>query len=178
MKLIVGLGNPGKQYEKTRHNLGFMVLDALAEKYQVQFSAAPKFQAEFAKLSSSVLLCKPQTFMNNSGQAVKGMIEYYKLQLTMTETASDLVVVHDDLDLPLGSVKLQLGTGPKVHNGLLSIYEHLSTKSFWHLRAGVDNRGELRAAIKPSEYVLSAFTAEEQPQLQEEIATAIELLQF
>lgn len=171
MKVIVGLGNPGKEYQSTRHNLGFMVLDALAIKLGTQFSAAPKLQAEISKLGTEVLLCKPQTFMNNSGQAVRALLDYYKL---FDPTKLDMLyVVHDDLDLALGTYKLQLGTGPKAHNGLLSLYDHLNSKDFWHVRGGVDNRGELRSHITPSEYVLQPFTIEEQPILAEEITAIV-----
>lgn len=171
MKVIVGLGNPGKEYQSTRHNLGFMVLDQLAVKLGVQFSAAPKLQAEIAKLGSEILLCKPQTFMNNSGQAVRALLDYYKL--FNSEKLGNLSVVHDDLDLAFGTYKLQLGTGPKAHNGLLSLYDHLGTKDFWHVRGGVDNRGDLRAHITPSEYVLQPFTTEEQSMLTEEITAIV-----
>lgn len=171
MKVIVGLGNPGKEYLHTRHNLGFMVVDQLAAEAGRHFSGSPKLQAEVCKISSSLLLCKPQTFMNNSGLAVRALLDYYKL--FDAQKLDELLVVHDDLDLPLGAYKFQLGTGPKAHNGLLSLYQHLGTKQFWHVRGGVDNRGELRSELIPSEYVLQPFTTEEKPLLVEEIASIV-----
>ena len=171
MKIIVGLGNPGKEYQATRHNLGFMVLDKLASEARVSFSGFPKAQAEVCKLNTSTLLCKPQTFMNNSGLSVRALLEYY--HLFNAEKMEDLYVVHDDLDLQLGTYKLQMGTGPKAHNGLLSLYEHLGTKEFWHVRGGVDNRGELRSQLIPSEYVLQPFTKDEQPLIADEITAIV-----
>ncbi|PIR61931.1 MAG: aminoacyl-tRNA hydrolase [Candidatus Pacebacteria bacterium CG_4_10_14_0_8_um_filter_43_12] len=176
MNIIVGLGNPGQEYQQSRHNLGFMVLDQLAKSWQLKFSTFPKAEAEVCRLDQDTLLCKPQTYMNHAGQAVRQLLDFYKL---WSSSAADrqlqpqvpqLLVVHDDLDLALGMVKLQFGIGPKAHNGLLSIYEHLGTKQFWHLRGGVDNRGEQRSTIVPSEYVLQSFMAAEQHLLQTELA--------
>lgn len=172
MKVIVGLGNPGKEYQKTRHNLGFMVLDKMAEEAGVKFTSSPKTHSEMCKLNATTLLCKPQTFMNNSGLAVRELLEYYKLFSSAPELPS-LYVVHDDLDLLLGSYKIQLGTGPKAHNGLLSLYDHLGSKLFWHVRGGVDNRGELRNQLKPSDYVLENFTTTEEHILLDEIASIV-----
>lgn len=173
MKIIVGLGNPGKEYENTRHNLGFMVLDHIAQESGARFSNSPKTQSEICKVGSSLLLCKPQTFMNNSGAAVRALLEYYHLFDKNSEELTDLFVVHDDLDINLGLYKIQLGTGPKSHNGLLSLYEHLGTKNFWHVRAGVDNRGELRSELVPAEYVLQSFRKEESVTVQEEIQAIV-----
>jgi PTH1 family peptidyl-tRNA hydrolase len=169
MKMIIGLGNPGKEYQLTRHNLGFMILDELAEQLGINFSNSSKTQSEIAKQGSSLLLCKPQTFMNQSGLAVRSVLEYYDTFEKSAESVDDLFVVHDDLDIQLGAFKIQLGTGPKSHNGLLSIYEHLGTKNFWHVRAGVDNRGDLRSQLVPSEYVLQNFRKDEETQVHDEV---------
>lgn len=174
MNILVGLGNPGQKYVGTRHNLGFEVLDILVAQLGIQFSSSKKTLSEIAKFGSSALLCKPHTFMNNSGQAVRALMEYYHLPIEAENP--NVFVVHDDLDLPLGSIKLQYGTGPKGHNGLLSLYEHLGSKMFWHLRLGVDNRGEQRNAIVPSEYVLQNFLSDEQSTVDQEISEAVALL--
>jgi peptidyl-tRNA hydrolase, PTH1 family len=159
MKLIVGLGNPGSQYENTRHNAGFMVVDYLSRELGqfTQWHLEKKFKSELSvgELGGvSVMFLKPQTFMNSSGEAVAAVVNYYKL------TSADVLVIHDDLDLKLGSLKLQQGVGPKVHNGLLNVEEKLGFKNFCRLRVGVDNRqdGQREAG---EEYVLSQFTKEE-----------------
>lgn len=148
-----------------------MVLDSLADQAGKHFTNAPKVLSQVCKYDD-FLLCKPQTFMNNSGQAVRAVLEYYN-QAPSSDNLNEVYVVHDDLDLELGSYKLQMGTGPKAHNGLLSIYQHLGTKEFWHVRGGVDNRGELRSKITPAEYVLQPFTPEERPVVTQEIAAIV-----
>ncbi|OGM26719.1 aminoacyl-tRNA hydrolase [Candidatus Woesebacteria bacterium RIFCSPHIGHO2_02_FULL_38_9] len=161
MKLLVGLGNPGKKYENTRHNVGFIVLNAMALKFSTRlpdgqvsnFQFSNKFKALIFKYKAN-LFAKPQTFMNDSGVAVKNLSTHYNLQHT------NLYVVHDDLDLTLGSYKIQFGKGPKVHNGLLSIEEELGTSDFWRVRIGVDNR-DPNNRIPGDEYVLQNFTKEE-----------------
>lgn len=134
MKLIVGLGNPGQKYKNNRHNVGFMVVDRLMEE----------------KLPGIKLL-KPDSFMNRSGVAVKR--EEPNLRF--------LYVVHDDLDIELGKFKISFGKGPKVHNGLKSIYEQLGTKDFWHVRVGIDNRMKTGFRGTGEEYVLQNFRPEE-----------------
>lgn len=137
MKVIVGLGNPGIKYVNNRHNVGHMVIDEL----------------QSLKLKDKIL--KSDKYMNDSGLFIKKLKEKYpKMQL------SDLYIIHDDLDIPLGSFKIQFGKGPKVHNGLNDIYEKVGTSDFWHVRVGVDNRNpENRTEGK--EYVLEDFTQEE-----------------
>jgi len=134
MKLIVGLGNPGKKYQNNRHNIGFVVLDALSNKI------------------SNVQFLKPQTFMNRSGIEVKKWVKKYQIK------PEDLFVIHDDLDIPIGKFKINFGKGPKVHNGLQSIYSELATKDFWHVRVGIDAD---RGGKTPEEFVLSNFRPEE-----------------
>ncbi len=154
MQCVFGLGNPGKEYEKTRHNVGFRVVEEIARELMappLQYQA--KFSAELSR-SGDILLIRPQTFMNDSGQAVRAVLEYYKIEPT------HIFVVHDDLDIVLGAYKIQLGTGPHIHNGLNSIYQHLHTKNFWHVRVGVDNRGGDRSTTG-QEYVLGSFYGEE-----------------
>jgi peptidyl-tRNA hydrolase, PTH1 family len=155
MKVIIGLGNIGEKYEKTRHNVGFMTVDYLAEKLGINFKKSPKHFSQIAK-NLDFILVKPQAFMNESGKAARAICDYYDVNIE-----EDLIVVHDDLDIEIGHVKKQQGTGPKVHNGLDSIYKHLGEKNFLHWRVGVDGRKGDRK-IPGSNYVLSQFTQEEE----------------
>lgn len=157
MKLVVGLGNPGLEYVATRHNAGFRVADELAKQLDISFQYAPKMFSEVAKNTEYVVV-KPQTFMNDSGKAVQAVLHFFKLSW------EDLVVVHDDLDIPFGSYKIQQGTGPKTHNGLTSIYLSLGTRDFTHVRIGVDNR-QGGKTMPPKNYVLQPFLKEEEPVL-------------
>lgn len=168
MYLIVGLGNPGKEYEHTRHNFGFRVLDLLsgAEQWQTK-----KDLNQFIKLAD-VVLAKPETFMNKSGQAVKDLLRYYP--------DAELVVVHDELDLPLGSIKIQKNVSSAGHNGVQSIIDELSTKDFIRIRLGIDNRGPGSQITDPDQYVLQKFSeAEEQivKEVLEKTKDAVEILQ-
>ena len=138
MKLIVGLGNPGSRYQNTRHNIGHMVVDAIK-----------------GKVPSGVIAVKTDCFMNESGDFVDNLVARYKLN------TSDLWVIHDDLDIPLGSYKIQKTKGPKTHKGVLSIEEKLGTNDFWRVRVGVENRGG--GKTKPGEeYVLEEFEESEE----------------
>lgn len=155
IKLIVGLGNPGKEYAKTRHNAGFMLFD----QFNVDFLLENKFKAEVSQFKTErqkFLLAKPNTFMNSSGESVVAICNFYKI------LPSEVLVIHDDLDIKLGEYKLQFCKGPKVHNGILSIENSLSTEEFWRLRVGIDNRSpELKKHMTGSDYVLGRFTDEE-----------------
>ncbi|MCG2691514.1 aminoacyl-tRNA hydrolase [Microgenomates group bacterium] len=143
MKLIVGLGNPGQKYKNNRHNVGFMVVDRLMEE----------------KLPGIKLL-KPNSFMNRSGVAVNKYLKKWKGP-TLPFSLPNLYVVHDDLDIELGKFKISFGKGPKVHNGLKSIYEQLGTKDFWHVRVGIDNRMKTGFRGTGEEYGLQNFRPEE-----------------
>jgi PTH1 family peptidyl-tRNA hydrolase len=162
MQFIFGLGNPGEKYQLTRHNVGFMVVDKLAEALKTGLWKNEKnFQSEVS-MNTAVLLAKPQTFMNDSGHAVRAILDYYdKEQVKKAESLPHVWVIHDDLDLEVGKYKIQLGTGPKIHNGLNSIYDHLHHKNFWHVRVGVDGRKGDRQ-IPSDRYVLAPFTNDEQ----------------
>jgi len=134
IKLIVGLGNPGRQYEKTRHNAGFLFLDSLAEELGCSWSNESRFQGLFAEGSvanSKVMLLKPDTFMNRSGQSVGKIARYYKL------LPEEILVVHDELDFYPGVVKLKKDGGHAGHNGLRDIIAHLGSKEFYRLRIGI-----------------------------------------
>jgi PTH1 family peptidyl-tRNA hydrolase len=138
MRLIVGLGNPGKDYKNTRHNIGHLVVDALNKK----------------PLPSGFIAKKSNCFMNQSGEFVKKLVEQYH------SNPSDLWVIHDDLDIPLGGFKIQKGKGPKLHYGINSIEDKLGTDEFWRVRVGVDNRNP-EDRTPGEEYVLQDFTQEE-----------------
>ena len=145
MKTFVGLGNPGEKYKNNRHNVGHMFVDFCIKR--LTSSRVNEFK-----------YLKTDCFMNVSGLFIKKLISNLKLQ------TSNLYVVHDDLDIPLGKCKVQFGTGPKLHNGILSIEEELGTNDFWRVRIGVDNRGENK--IDGEAYSLQDFTDEELKQLQ------------
>lgn len=163
MQTIIGLGNPGKNYDQTRHNVGFMFLDFLQNELQMPgFKLQGKQNAEVSS-SKALNLIKPQTFMNNSGEPVRKYLEFY--DKGWAKSLHSIYVAHDDLDLAFGTYKLQLGKGPKVHNGLTSIYQHLKSKDIWHIRIGIDNR-EGDRTIPGGDYVLSQFTREETEMLQ------------
>jgi peptidyl-tRNA hydrolase, PTH1 family len=144
MKLIVGLGNPGNQYEETRHNIGFMILDKLARELTqttVAWNKDAKHKAFIAK-AGDVILVKPQTFMNASGEAVKSLVDYYKLNV------SDVWVIHDDIDLPLGKIRIREKGASGGHNGVDSIIRALGSDVFVRFRMGV-GRGK---DVSPSHY--------------------------
>jgi len=134
MKLIIGLGNPGKEYSKTRHNVGFMVIDALAKVLGADFKFQKKFNAEIAQIkieNEETVLVKPQTFMNLSGASVRAVMDFYKL------SPKDIVVIHDDKDIMFGIVKYQTDCSAAGHNGIKSLIEHLNTQDFSRIRVGV-----------------------------------------
>src|SRR6185503_4951957 len=132
--LIVGLGNPGSEYAKTRHNAGFMLAELLAQRWRADWSNEKKFQSRVAKTERDgrrVVLCEPQTYMNLSGEAVSAVVDFYQLPV------GKLVVAVDDADLPLGEIRLRPGGSSGGHHGLESIEAHLSTRDFARLRIGI-----------------------------------------
>ena len=166
IKLIVGLGNPGKVYANTRHNAGFWWVDELTRIQNVNFKADSKFHGLVARANlhgHEVHLLKPQTFMNISGRAVGAVAQFYKIE------PAQILVVHDELDLPPGSAKLKLGGGHGGHNGLKDIIAHLSTKDFWRLRVGIGHPGERNEVVN---YVLNAPRKEEQVLIDEAMQRA------
>lgn len=153
MIAIVGLGNVGKNFEKTRHNAGFIFLDELCKELSFgNFIFEKKFNAEISK-DNDVILVKPQTMMNLSGESVLEIVNFYKID------SYDLIVVHDDLDIFWGDFKLQYAKGPKIHNGILSIEEKIKN-DFWRMRIGVDNR-DPGNRISGEEYVLMPMLEDE-----------------
>jgi PTH1 family peptidyl-tRNA hydrolase len=168
--LIVGLGNPGPRYAETRHNAGFWLLDRLAEVAGVSFKTVSRLHAETARASlhgAEVILAKPTTFMNHSGQAVRAVLDYYKLEPT------GLMVAYDELDLPPGVARLKQGGGHGGHNGLRDVFRHLGEPGFLRLRIGIGHPGS-KDAVTP--YVLSRATAEQERQIRDAIADAIFVL--
>lgn len=164
MKLIVGLGNVGKEYVATRHNLGFMVVDLLAKQLGIAFKPMAKWQAELSEIeigNEKVVLFKPLTMMNNSGQSVGRYVAYYQLP------PSDVWVVSDDLDLPLGRIRIREQGSSGGHNGLKSIDQALGTENYGHIRVGIaSNESELLNTagheLDAATYVLQNFSTNEQ----------------
>jgi PTH1 family peptidyl-tRNA hydrolase len=155
IRLIVGLGNPGREYEDTRHNVGFWWVDELARAHKLSFNAEAKFHGLTARGSlhgHELWLLKPQTFMNVSGRAVGALAQFYKI------TPAEILVVHDELDLSPGVARLKMGGGHGGHNGLKDIIAHLGTKDFWRLRIGIGHPGD-RAEV--SNFVLNNPRREE-----------------
>lgn len=169
MKLVVGLGNPGAEYERTRHNAGWFVVDALARAHAMSGIAQSKFHA--AVLDASIagektLLLKPTTYMNRSGQCVGEAVRFYKL-----DPAADLVVVVDEVDLPVGHVRVRLGTrGGGGHNGLADIDRALGGADYTRVRVGV---GAVPRAMNRADWVLSRFMAEEREDVERGVAQAV-----
>ena len=154
MKLMVGLGNPGKEYKRSRHNVGFRVVDKLGEVWgKGKFVLEKRWEAEVMKIDDLILV-KPTTFMNASGRTVRKIKDYFKIDL------DDVWVAHDDLDIVLGEYKIQKSKGPKIHNGLKSVEENLGSDGFWRIRVGVDGRGGKRRE-SGEKYVLGDFGKKE-----------------
>lgn len=167
MKIIVGLGNPGRTYERTRHNAGFMAIDELARGLRFDLSRE-KYHAWIGtgRIGDvEVLLAKPQTYMNESGRSVGAILRYTRVKYP------DLVVVHDEIDLPLGVVRVKAGGGHGGHNGLRSIIEHIGTPDFIRVRVGV---GRPSNGLEAADHVLSAFTADERKTAAEAFGRAAE----
>jgi len=168
MKGIVGLGNPGAQYAETRHNVGFLTLDGYVEKLNIGFK--PKFQglwSETAKGQESVFFLKPQTYMNLSGRAVRELLHFYKIP------SHELLVIYDDMDLPLGKVRLRDQGSAGGHNGIRSLIAELGTENFWRLKIGVGRPPE---NWDSAQYVLSPFATAELPVLEDALERAGNIL--
>jgi peptidyl-tRNA hydrolase, PTH1 family len=170
MKLIVGLGNPGKQYEKTRHNVGFDTIDELSIQLNINLD-----QLKFKGLlgigfvgTEKVLLLKPLTYMNLSGESIRAVMDFYDIDV------KDLVVIYDDLDIPVGKMRLRQKGSAGGHNGIKSTIAHLGTQEFNRIRIGVDRP---QNGMSVSNYVLSKFTPEEQPIIQEVIKKSADACQ-
>ncbi|MGV8934574.1 MAG: aminoacyl-tRNA hydrolase [Gallionellaceae bacterium] len=155
IKLIVGLGNPGQEYENTRHNAGFWWVDEFARANNFSFKTESKFHGLAARgmlHAQELFVLKPQTFMNVSGRGVGALAQYYKIE------PAHILVVHDELDLPPGNAKLKLGGGHGGHNGLKDIIAHLDSREFWRLRLGIGHPGDRAAVVN---FVLNAPSKDE-----------------
>jgi len=170
LKVIVGLGNPGSKYTETRHNAGFWFIDEVARQYSGIFRVEKKFHSELAKISidgKNIWLLKPDTFMNRSGLAVKSLLSFYRI------TAEQLLVVHDEIDLPPGTAKLKTGGGHGGHNGLRDIINQLGTKDFHRLRIGVGHPGSKDQVV---DYVLHNASRNDRILIDRDIDDAVAVL--
>ncbi|GKT03105.1 aminoacyl-tRNA hydrolase [Furfurilactobacillus sp. WILCCON 0119] len=151
MKMIVGLGNIGPEYDRTRHNVGFMVVDQIAEEYGVRFKRAKQEALVGSALinGEKVLLVKPTTYMNDSGRAVRPLMDYYNVAL------EDVVIIHDDMDLPVGKIRLRQKGSAGGHNGIKSIIAYVGTPAFKRVRVGIDHPSKMSVV----DYVLGHFAA-------------------
>lgn len=172
MKLIVGLGNPGKHYEKTRHNVGFMVVEQFLKDFEptqnTEWTNNEKFKSDIAEIewqpqqgqSQKVIVAKPKTFMNNSGMAVKLIADYYKV------ASEDIWIIHDDVDFPVGSLRIRLGGASAGHRGVMSILDSLQDDKFWRFRMGIGRPGEANHS-GVEHYVLDTFSGQDHAKIRE-----------
>jgi peptidyl-tRNA hydrolase, PTH1 family len=168
MKLIVGLGNPGAQYERTRHNVGWLVVEAFARKFRIDITRHEKsaMTGTGRVAGGSVMVAKPLTYMNLSGDAVRLLVNAY------LESPAELIVVYDDIDLPLGRLRIRPNGSAGTHNGMRSIITELGTENFPRLRIGIgqSDQGKLR------DYVLDEFTPEEEPVVARAVERSVDAL--
>ena len=169
IRIIAGLGNPEDKYERTLHNAGFWFVDALADKYGGSFRYEKKFDAEYCKINlhgQDVWLVKPQSYMNLSGGPIRGVIDYYRLKV------SELLVAHDEIDLPPGTTRLKMGGGHGGHNGLRDIIQHCGAE-FVRLRLGVGHPGD---KSQVTNYVLKRGSADVERAIEDTIVDAIAVM--
>ncbi len=172
MKIIVGLGNPGEKYAHTRHNIGFMVLDHLARQQQWEFRNRNELKSWIAEgecHQEKLLLVKPSTYMNLSGEAVSKVLHFYK------KNPSDLILIYDDLALPLGKIRIRPSGSAGGHNGIRSILDHLKNENFLRLRMGI---GPLPPHFPGADFVLGKFFSGESQEVNKMIELGNEVLQF
>jgi PTH1 family peptidyl-tRNA hydrolase len=168
MKLIVGLGNPGKEYDGTRHNIGFMVIDSILKKYNLNCNKK-KFDGIYCETTinnEKIIFLKPQRFINLSGEVIKKYIDYFKISI------EDILVIHDDLDIPVGKFKLKMSGGSAGHNGLKNIEMNIGTEEYTRLKIGISND----KAIDTKEYVLGKLSSIDKKELNEIIDMSEEIV--
>jgi len=165
-RLIVGLGNPGAEYEATRHNVGFWLVDQFADKLKATLAPQGKFFGRTAR-AGDLWLLQPTTFMNRSGQSVAALANFYKI------APDEILVVHDDLDLSPGGIRLKQGGGNGGHNGLKDIQARLGTPDFWRLRLGIGHPRELNLAQQVADFVLYPPRKEEMPEIEHALARCL-----
>lgn len=187
MKLIVGLGNPGEKYQKTRHNLGFLVADQFLKNFETAAKTVwkenKKFKSDISEIewqpkkgkAEKVIIAKPNVYMNNSGMAVSLISQYLNIQI------SDIWIVHDELDLPLGSMKIRFGGASAGHNGVESIIKSLGTDKFYRVRLGIGKEKVIEKMAKhkfknTKDYVLSSFSPQEKGKIKNLIKHAAQAL--
>jgi len=176
MKIIVGLGNPGLRYKKTRHNAGFLVLENFAKRKEcdfTNFNNSKKLRSDIAKgrcENENFFLVKPTTYMNNSGQAVSAVLDYHKNDAKV----KDLIIIHDDIDLELGQIKISKGSGSAGHRGVESIINHVKSKDFIRIRVGISSSKRKET----DKYVLGRFTRKELAVMKEDYDTIYECLKL
>ena len=170
IRLVVGLGNPGREYGRTRHNAGFWFVDALARTHGKPLAAEKKFLGETVRLTDDGWLLKPTTFMNRSGQAVAALAGFYQI------APEEILVVHDELDLKPGEVKMKLGGGVAGHNGLRDIQARIGTADFWRLRIGIGHPRQLELSEQEVvDYVLHRPSAEHQKLIDAALEKCLEI---
>ena len=167
-KLIVGLGNPGKKYANTRHNIGFMLLDRLSGSEAAAFNHVMRFQSDMSKLPDGCWLAKPQTFMNLSGRAIQQVMGFFKME------PSELLVIYDDASLPMGTLRFREKGSAGGHNGIKSIISELGTQEFPRLKIGIGGSGP----GDMSSHVLGKFSDEESEALENTLARALAAVQL
>lgn len=174
MKIIIGLGNPGEKFTSTRHNVGFMIVDKIQENWNLStWEFNKKFNSQIAKgnfNSQELLLVKPETFMNLSGDSVRAILDFYKL------TPDDIIVIHDDLDITLGKYKIATDSTSAGHNGVQDIIDKIGTKKFIRLRVGIgqEKDGAIVCRLDAKDFVLQKFTQEELKTIEEVTIRVIE----
>jgi PTH1 family peptidyl-tRNA hydrolase len=185
MKLIVGLGNPGKQYEKTRHNVGFMAIEQFLKDFNqtkdTVWTDTPKFKADITEITwqsqknhanggvEKVFLIKPKTFMNNSGMSVKLLSDFYKI------LPEDIWILHDDVDFPIGSMRIRFGGASAGHRGVMSIIEEIGTDKFWRFRLGIGRPGESQHS-GVEHYVLDMLSHQDHAKVREMLKHTVKAL--
>lgn len=170
MKLIVGLGNPGKEYSETRHNIGFLFVDEVVASFNQQFKLEKKIRSEIVRFKineEEYVFLKPITFMNLSGEAVSLAMKYYNIDI------NDVIIVHDDLDLPVGKIRIRPQGGSGGHNGIKSIIQHLKTQEFKRIRIGIDKN-----QYDTVDYVLGKFSKRDQDIINDVISYAPKIIWF
>jgi PTH1 family peptidyl-tRNA hydrolase len=177
MKLVVGLGNPGFLYARNRHNIGFMCVSYLAKKYKIEFDRKQGHaRTGIGNIGrNKVVVARPQTYMNASGESVSALLQRLNI------TPADLIVIHDDLDLPAGKIRLRIGGSSGGHKGIDSIISHIDTQDFYRVRVGIGRPEAEKVPIKEEaviDYVLSDFTSEERKIIDETIPKVSEAIAF
>lgn len=172
MRIVIGLGNPGKQYQNARHNLGFRIIDALRQDLEFEnWQSTKKFQASISQGvfdNEKIILAKPETFMNESGKAVKLLANYYQI------APEQILIIHDEADLPFGEIRCQTSRGAAGHRGVESIINHLKTNEFCRIRIGIRPENPINESL--DDFVLAEFTPQEEELIPKIIKESVEII--